>query len=234
MQITAHSGCDNTPMNSPEYLYHGITLDVDALEIDVRRTADGELILTHDAQDPPDEPFSLREAFAILTPAKCAVNCDLKEYGLESAVIRTATAVGLARERLIFTGAVTPFPAGQWPDFMRGVRVYLNIEELIPNFYEILSAAADKEALVQKALDTCVEKGCHVINVNFQICTPAFLQMCQERRLQVSAWTVNDEKAIQALLSAPIFNITTCVPESVRRLATQLGTPENRDGEGFL
>ena len=221
MKITAHSGCDNTPMNSPEYLQHALALDCDAIEIDVRSAANGELILTHDPQSKDDTIFTLREAFGMAVFEKCAINCDLKEYQLESSVIRTANALGIARERIIFSGSVTPHPARQWPDYMQGVQVYMNIEELVPEIYKRLRSASNEVAVIQEALDLCAEKGCTVINVDFHICTPTFLQMCKERGLKISVWTVTEEEEIKKALSMNVFNITTCAPETVRRLSKQ-------------
>ncbi len=231
MKITAHSGCDNTPMNSPEYLQHALTLDCDAIEIDVRSAANGELILTHDPQSKDDTIFTLREAFGMAALEKCAINCDLKEYRLESSVIRTANALGIARERIVFSGAVTPYPAGQWPDYMQGVQVYMNIEELVPGVYEKLKSASNEAATIQEVLDLCAEKGCTVINVDFHICTPIFLRMCKEHGLKISAWTVTEEEDIKKVLAMNVLNITTCAPETVRRLTEQSNLDARRETE---
>ena len=58
-------------------------------------------------------------------------------------------------------------------------------------------------------------------NVDFHICTPTFLQMCKERGLKISVWTVTEEEEIKKALSMNVFNITTCAPETVRRLSKQ-------------
>lgn len=57
VHITAHSGCDGTPDNSLEFVRHALQTNADALEVDVRKTKDGILAISHDAildgQDAP-------------------------------------------------------------------------------------------------------------------------------------------------------------------------------------
>ena len=79
--ITAHSGCDNTPENSLEFLGKALGMEVDAVEIDVRKSRDGRLILSHD--ETKEDAVSLEVAFRMAREfPKKKVNCDLKETGL--------------------------------------------------------------------------------------------------------------------------------------------------------
>lgn len=130
--ITAHSGCDSTGDNSMAFIEYALGLPVDALEVDVRRNARGELVLAHD--EPPEDAVSLAEVFDLLRARReKRINCDLKQKGLEADVAALAQKQGTAGQ-LIFTGDVNPalFRRGlaQYP----GVIWYANLETLLPDF----------------------------------------------------------------------------------------------------
>ena len=94
-KITAHSGAEHTADNSLDFVRYALGLAVDALEVDVRRRADGVLALGHDAAD--EQSPTLEEVFALVTahPSMC-INCDLKMPGLEQEVAALAQQAGLA------------------------------------------------------------------------------------------------------------------------------------------
>ena len=68
-KITAHSGAEHTADNSLDFVRYALGLAVDALEVDVRRRADGVLALGHDAAD--EKSPTLEEVFALVA-APCA------------------------------------------------------------------------------------------------------------------------------------------------------------------
>ena len=151
--ITAHSGADGTPDNSLVFVRHALTLPVDALEVDVRRGADGAPALGHDAagSDAPrlDEVFALVQAHPSMQ-----INCDLKEPGLEETVYRLALSHGLGG-RVVFSGTVDARATEQIPGLQDAVDIYLNLEEYVPwediNIHHpelLFQAARAKGALV--------------------------------------------------------------------------------------
>ena len=131
VMITAHSGCDDFAMNSEAYILHALTLDIYALEIDIRRDSGGGLILTHNPPEAGKEYVSLERAFALVRDSGIAINCDLKEAGLEHDVLGLAEKMGIAQERVVFSGSLT-----NWRDSELSGRVWLNPEEVIRDFYE--------------------------------------------------------------------------------------------------
>ena len=62
--ITAHSGCDETPENSLEFLRTALQSEADAVEVDVRRNGEGKLILSHD--ETQKDAVTLEEAFRMI------------------------------------------------------------------------------------------------------------------------------------------------------------------------
>lgn len=104
-QITAHSGCDQTPDNSMEHVQHALSLPVDAFEIDVHKALDGTLVICHDSKS--DEEYMraprLKEVFERLRshPSMC-INCDLKDCDIELDVLRLAEECGVTGKNHFF------------------------------------------------------------------------------------------------------------------------------------
>ena len=206
--ITAHSGCSGMPANSMEYIKKAAALPIAALELDIRRHPDGDLLLTHDPIS--DAPLvRLDDAFAYLSDKDIRINCDLKEYNLEAAVLEAAERNGVARDRIIFTGSVT-----QAKTFLRDnkdVCVMINPEELIPSFYTDIRS--EKESTMQTLLDICQGSGYSTININFRVMDDVLFGMCTDAGITVSAWTADQKADIQSLFEKQVLNITTNHPE---------------------
>lgn len=221
MKITAHSGCDDTPMNSRAYLEHAVQLPVDALEIDIRRAADGTLILTHDVAEHGSQ-LPLEEAFAIIAPSNLNVNCDLKEYRLEKDVLALAQVAGIDKERILFSGSVWPYEAGEWPEYLDPAQIYLNIEELDCRIYDALeNGGLPEQQQLEKAVVLCAGTGCKVINVNYRICTPDFMKCCSEHGIGVSEWTPSTEEDLKKAVVLEPVNITSRRPLLAKQIAAQ-------------
>ena len=206
--ITAHSGCSGTPANSMEYIRKACSLPIAVLELDIRRHPDGTLLLTHDPIG--DAPLvRLDDAFSYLSNLEIKINCDLKEYDLESAVLETAERSGVARDRIIFTGSVTN--AKTFLKTHPDVCVMINPEELLPDFYTRIQN--DKIETMGALLDACKEGGYSVININFRVRDDALFARCADAGIAVSAWTANQEEDIRRLYEKNVVNITTNNPE---------------------
>jgi glycerophosphoryl diester phosphodiesterase len=218
MKITAHSGCDNTKMNSMEFLEHASALDIDAVEIDVRKDPEGILVLGHDVQV-GENPVTLEEAFRFINKTGLLVNCDLKEQGIEEKVVETAKKTGMSVEKLIFSGCVRPCQREERLRRIGDVEIYMNIEELVPRINESLENGSypSEEDLI-KALQLCSETGCRVINTNFHVCTEGFKKMCEKFQLKISAWTVTDKEDIEQIIRLGVHNITSRAPGLVKEV----------------
>ena len=195
--ITAHSGCNGTRMNTMEYLEVASSLPIDALEIDIRRSKDGRLLLTHDPIR--EQPLlTLDEAFEFLLEKSVVINCDLKEYGLEEAVLECADKYGI-RNRIIFTGSVT-----DCMNFMKNhsdVQVFINAEELVPDIH--------KKTGPDMLISRCKYAGYQVINIDYRICDDRLLNGCKRAGIGLSVWTVDDIEMIKRLRAIGVVNLTT-------------------------
>ena len=204
--ITAHSGCDDFVMNSEEYILHALTLKIDALEIDIRRNCDGSLILTHNPPEAGKEYISLRNAFLLMQNYAVKINCDLKESGLERDVLNLAENIGIAGERIIFTGSLT-----DWRDSELAPLIWVNPEEIYPAFYE-------SNYDIQEIMRLAKNSGYSVLNIDYRILNEALIASAKTYGLKLSLWTIDDpEKLPIEIHSLPITNITTNYPSRITK-----------------
>lgn len=221
MLITAHSGSDGTPDNSLEFVRYAIALPVDALEIDVRKTSDGKLVLSHDEilPDGSNVLCDLEEVFALVAPTDKKINCDLKPAGLEKAVMDLAKKYGLL-QRLIFSGTVSADIREELPEVYQNVEIFINCDMLVPEIMDRMEARQlPCDDLLKEALRHCQEKGFRVMNLYYRLCTPSVVEAARGLGIGLSAWTVNTEEWIQTLLPHGLHNMTSRKPMLVKRLA---------------
>lgn len=89
--VVAHRGASAiAPENSLEAFERAIELGADMVEFDVRRSADGVLVISHDPLPPPHVP-TLEQVVSVCA-GRIALDVELKEPGLENDVLRVAAA----------------------------------------------------------------------------------------------------------------------------------------------
>lgn len=210
MLITAHSGADGTPDNSLAFVRHALTLSVDAFEIDVHRRADGVLVIAHD-NDPAGRYNgcpTLREVFTLAAQRSAlAINCDLKDAGLECTVGALFADCGGANP-LFFSGTVAP---AQVP---HGVTVLRNAEELIDRFYDRMRAG-EEITCAHTVAARCIADGITVANVYYRACTDRFRETLAAQGIGVSVWTVDSPADALHFQTAGAFNLTTRAPSAL-------------------
>ncbi len=208
--ITAHSGCDGTPDNSLDFVAHALTCGADAFEVDVRSRPDGSLYLSHDESG--EDTVSLDQVFSMMRGSDMRINCDLKQPGIELAVLSLAQASGTA-DRLLFSGSVSMELMAREPEVRS--RTLLNVRPILP---DLSQAEASLHADIDRLLLACRQCGASIINVPYGMCTDPILDRLREAGIGVSAWTVNDEDVARRLLTHGIYNITSRRPGMVLAL----------------
>lgn len=206
--LTAHSGSDQTPENSLEFVRYALSTSADALEVDVRISDGGELLLGHDQVF--SHSTSLREAFSLIAShPSMKVNCDLKDYDLEHDTYQLACEYHL-EDRLIFSGSVRVNNLHAEPSIKDHVSVFLNIEEYIPDLYQKLKDDPSFSLTAARLIcDICSENDISVINTYYKIATDEFLKYTSEHNICVSCWTVNEISDLSDYFSKNVYNITT-------------------------
>lgn len=215
--ITAHSGCEGTAPNSREFLLHALTTGADALEIDIRRSPDGILILSHDSVGQDTAFITLEEAFGIVRDSEMQINCDLKTYHLEEDVLKTAAAAGIAKERLIFTGSVTDcmhvMQSMRTGEELSGVRIFINAEELIPDFYDpFLAYRRAQEETLEETQGKALKAAPGMITCKAKAETAAEKMLAEAR----AAFRLLTERCLLAGMDVININYRVCTDDLFR------------------
>ena len=224
MLITAHTGCDQTPDNSIEYLDYVLTTGADGLEVDIRMDSNGSLYLSHDKNS--EDRIPLEEVFTRLQKSGMFCNCDLKESGTACQVLELAKRYGV-EDQICFTGDVE-FSLIRKEESIRK-RTLINLQPILPRIGSQLEngyipSETDFEAVRQVLTDT---RG-WAVNVPYRFCTDEMLSMFREWGIAVSAWTVNEEEPARKLVHANIYNITTRIPRMLLRIRDEVQKKSER------
>ena len=230
--ITAHSGCEETLMDSMESVDCAMDLKADAIEMDVRRTEDGFLYVSHDRQDSDAarEKISLESVFEKIKDTALKFNCDIKETIAIPDVLMMGKRYGFGPDRLILTGAVSPDLLANEPRITEKAAVYLNLEEMLKFLYlQTLSVGQYGECfadLMKKpdpfVKDMELDEDCVTaligmmkvlrvrgINMPHRLLNQALTDRFHAEGLECSVFTVNEPEHIDRCLSYGVENITT-------------------------
>ncbi len=208
--VTAHTGSCGTEDNSMASIEKAVEVGADILEFDLRFTAAGKPVLTHNLPA-TDDCVSVDEVFAYLADKDIRVNIDAKETTHFDAVEALINKYGM-RERCFFTGITEDFVAPLNEQFPTAV-YYLNV--IIPPVIGEFKAYIT--SLVKKVKDC----GAIGLNCNYLTLTKKVTDAVHEAGLEVSAWTANDEAVIEKLIKMGVDNITSCNPDKALALVNK-------------
>jgi len=226
--ITAHTGCENTQDNTLESALVGISSGADYIEVDVRATRDGELVLSHDNKVLLDGASSilisnttiedlidhrapvqpLAPVFAEVLDRNRRINLDLKDDTCVDGV------VDLVREhdaygKVVVTGCELA-RAKQVKSRDPKLRVYLNTE---------VSPAA-----IHALCDTASAAGCLGLNIHYRYYSKELQQAAKDLGLSVSVWTVSHRHGFQNYIDCEVGNITTKDVLALVAIEREVGT----------
>jgi len=230
--ITAHSGCEQTLRDSMESVERAIALGADAVEMDIRRAADGTLYVSHDRRygEAVREKATLETVVCRIQNTGLKINCDIKEPFAVCGTLDMAERFGLGPDKLILSGAVSPELLVMEPSITERTSVFLNIEEVLKFLYMgRLYAEQDEEhfALLMAdakpfVLEMLKEECCiaamirlmkvlnvHTLNMPHGILTAGLAKMLRAEGITCSVWTVNEETDLNRCLELGVSNITT-------------------------
>lgn len=232
--VIAHrGGAPNEIENSAAAFRHALAVGADALECDVRATADGVLVLLHDAvvRLGDDRQLVVRDTlYDVLARSlpwlvtledvldefggHALLNLDLKVTGYEQAIARLVKARGIA-ERVYVTS--------QRSLSLRALRT------LLPDALLGLSrghamtrwprrwrgASLARWVLVFQALFGLRVAGAHAVAVHSGLVTPATVRLLQHCGYVVTAWTVDDAVEAERLVRAGVVALATNEPDDL-------------------
>ncbi|MDR2096819.1 MAG: glycerophosphodiester phosphodiesterase [Treponema sp.] len=233
LNITAHSGCDGTEQDSPDSIRAGIRNGADAVEVDVRINSSGELVLSHDRDESGAYRgcATLAEAFElVIRDGRIGINCDVKERETIPAILDLAGRKGLGPDRLVLTGSAAPSTLRGSPEIARNAGVWLNIEEIVEDYYrigspalepyrsligdgkheyEILAALPSPDFLLDPIVKDCLSLGVGAVNMPYAEPLLALIPRFKAGGIQVSLWTLNKRETLARAFGLGVLNITT-------------------------
>jgi glycerophosphoryl diester phosphodiesterase len=232
--ITAHSGCEGTPVDSIESVESGILYEADIIEVDVRADKNGKLVLSHnrDEQQLYSGSTGLTQVFELIQIEKrICLNCDIKETKIIPNLLETARQYGITEDRLYLSGSVTRELLREIPEIRQKCRVQWNIEEAMVPLVKCKLTEDDKEHLcgllytdpwrvirevvpnpdvyIADLVRMATELSVTTFNIPEQYASKERILFFHANGIMVSVWTVNEPDEITRLLQLGIRNITT-------------------------
>ena len=228
LTITAHSGCEGTEQDSIESVRTGIILGADIVEIDVRKTEEGLLVISHNHCAGYGDCVELEDVFRIVAKdGRVRVNCDIKETEIVQDVLAAAVRHGLCNNSLILSGSVTPYLLKKDSTITSRAAVHLNIEEILKQYcvenFEMpgkelafeppweVTREFQKELTphIQTLMEDGLRLGAQAINLPYSEWARQYFAGVYTLGLPISVWTVNVQEDMERLIGYGILNLTT-------------------------
>ncbi|MCB9491001.1 MAG: glycerophosphodiester phosphodiesterase [Dehalococcoidia bacterium] len=230
--VSHRAHCGTHPENTLLGIQAALDDGVEAIEIDVRRTIDGGLVLMHDTTFtrttgdrrvvsetstaeatalqvlPPDstqqpQPVPLLEDALRLIDGKAAIVIDFEDAPIADDLIALVKQMGAAS--WTWWTSHDPHLAERLAAETPGSKSYLGW------------AASDRRfASPIDALDVCVRRGLAGINAQHTYVDETVVRYAHRESLEVGVWTVNDPKRMGALLRMGVDAITTDFPRATQ------------------
>lgn len=221
--ITAHSGCLNTPPNSIASVLAGLEAGADVIEVDVRATKDGVVVLLHDehvttsngskrVQDltfeewkslAGKEPITLlKDVLPLVREGNRIINLDVKELRAVNPMIETVEAFNM-RDFAIISGCEKEW-AAYVKENHRPYQVMLNASA---GLFE--ACGDDYDSFIRETCRDAITASCCGININFRLCREELLDYAGRRCLPVLVWTVDEAHVMETFLDMGVHSITS-------------------------
>lgn len=221
--ITAHSGCMNTPPNSISSVLEGLRAGADIIEVDIRATKDGVVVLRHDEevytpngirriQDLDYEELKvlgksevitrLEEILPLILENRRMINLDVKEDSAIGPMIRTVEKYNM-RDYVIISGCEKQ-RAAYLKENYRPYQVLLNA-----SISMFTASEGDYDSFIKKTCQDAISASCCGININYHFCREELLDHAVLRCLPVFVWTVDDPLTMETFLDMGVHSITS-------------------------
>ena len=214
--VTVHSGGSTGKSNSIEYLEQACLQLPDILEVDVRSSRDGKIVLWHDEYLPNSalsiqdllyeriqalypSLLSLETVLTMCSNAGIQVNLDIKtSEAIES--VYTLPAFHKYRNQVIFSGCQED--------------EILDIHRLLPGCKALFNADRYKREqpyaeFAAQMLDRTVMTKAYGLNICHEDVQPYLVESCKTRDIPVFVWTVDDPVRMKELIGIGVDSITT-------------------------
>ncbi len=221
--VIAHRGASHAhPENTLEAFAGAANFGADWVELDVRRSADGVLIVHHDPEVPdgraivatlaPDLPGTvptLSEALAVCAAHGLGVNIEIKSDPREPGFDPSYAAVDAVVEL-----ATAQVPSSPYLITSFDRHALDRVREIAPDqpTGQLLFAITD----VDQTIERIVAAGHVAVNPWDPLVSAAFVGAAHAAGLAVYPWTVDDPHRQRELLALDVDGIITNVPDRLR------------------
>jgi glycerophosphoryl diester phosphodiesterase len=215
-----------SPPNGREHLRRAMASGADSVELDIRLSADGVVLLSHDDFAPgpdgtraalrslsrealrslggPEPVLDLEEALELLGGSSLNLNLDAKEPEAALAAAECLSALGMA-DRAIFSG-LEPEAAESLRAALGGFARLLNADPLLP-------ASGYGLDSIREASRIARECGCCGLNLDFRAATEELMAFAYARCLPVFLWTVDEPEDMETALGLEPYSLTSNWPD---------------------
>ncbi len=243
--IYGHRGArGEAPENTLAGFHRAISAGVVRVELDLRLSRDGELVVIHD--DTVNRTTNGRGAVAQLTAQELA-RLDARRGGPDCPTPQPVPVIGRVLEEfpeiLHFQLEAKPVSSAQRPLMAERLAALFREHALHPRATvtsfdaALLGAVHDCDARIPRGLITdrtrpdpltlARELGVELLVLHWKLCTPARIAAAHASGLPVSAWTVNDAKVVRGLHAHGIDSVVTDYPTRMMALWLSLRGSES-------
>jgi glycerophosphoryl diester phosphodiesterase len=197
--------------NSIAAIKGALAMGCDEIELDVRRSVDGRIVLHHDDGNAPGAPL-LRDALALIGQTRAGIMLDLKQGGMAEAIAamldehadgRKVIASGAGHEVLRLKRMRPTILAGRtWPP---------KTAAGVPFLEHALGAL--RRAQLPGAVDQLLE-GYDLLVAHHRSISPRVVAACHVRQRLVYAWTIDDPRRIERLGAWGVDGVISDHPSS--------------------
>jgi glycerophosphoryl diester phosphodiesterase len=195
---------------------------VDAVELDVLRRADGELVIAHGPELPPEAP-PLDDALALAERLGLAVQLDVKLPGLEDGCVRALREHGLVGRAFVssYSAPILRAFAALEPDLPRSL-TYPEDRRGVTGSRLLRPAVLPALTALRTVLPLRLPRWLRAVDaraatLNWAVVTPAVVAACHAAGAAVYVWTVNERALVRALVESDVDGIITDDPRLLAR-----------------
>ena len=202
ISVTAHTGCEDTPMNSIESIAKAYESGADIVEFDISFNQNNIPVLSHDK--PKGEEITAEEAFIVLGEYKeLKVNLDIKGTENLAQVQKLAKKYNMLG-RVFYTGVSEAFVEAVRKDSPE-IMYYLNLWDILPQ-------EKQTEAYLLSLVEKIKGYGAIGLNFPYENASAKLIEMLHKHNLLASLWTINTKEDFYRILDMSPDNITTKKP----------------------
>jgi glycerophosphoryl diester phosphodiesterase len=240
--ITAHNGCEKSPVDTLHSIYAAADADADIIEIDVRATKDNVAVLMHDShvttntngrillrditfeqlidlEKNDDIVFTSPEScITSLQEALCLIRSQhrIANLDVKDSYSIEALVRTVKSENMVDSVIVTGCEKDQAAYIRRfypEFQVLLNVGDSLPEMKD-----AEYREFIKTVCSDVIETSCHGVNLCYKYCKSGLVDYARLKHIPVFVWTVDNTMELKRYIDMDIHSITTNKPRELHRL----------------